>query len=755
MKEYILLIPNNIKNKVIKKVREKYFNYSIKFMSLEEFSKKVTFSYDERTIYYLMKEYDYNYSTALVYLDNLYYISDKLDNNKMNKLKKIKNYLDRNNLLIYDELFRDYVKDKEIYIYGYDYINKYYLGILKGFNYKIIDYKYDNYFINNIYEFNYIDDEVIFVIDRICDLISDNIDISRIKLIISNEYREVIYRLFKIYNIPINIKKSCIYSTSDVKMVLNNLDKIDNIIDNIKNDDIRDKIIKVINKYSFIDNKVEVKELIINDLKNTYIDEDKSGIRICNINDYFEDDDYVFYMGYNKENIILNKDNDYFSDKEKMILGYDTSIELNINKRMEIIKKLHNIKNITISYKLFDNSNSYTKGDLLNDIDIINNYKSSYSNSNMMNKIFLTEKLDNLVKYNVKDQDLDLLSSCYDIPYMKYDNKYHNVDKDKLYNYLDNKLILSYTALENYYKCNFKYYLSNILKINVIKDDFSILIGNVCHYVLLHMDDNDFDSNKVFEEYLSSQRDFNKRELFFLRSIKEELIFIINTIRKQYTYSTFDKNMKEKAVYVNKEKNIKVTFKGIIDKVLYKEEDDITYLVVIDYKTGSTNINLNNMEYGLGMQLPIYLYLSSKMELKNVKVVGFYLQKLFNSTLDNSKDYDTERENSLRLEGYSIDEENILSKFDTTYNDSKLIKGMKTTSNGFSSYSKVLSEEEISKMIDSTDKLIDRACDDILEGKFDINPKIINGENVSCNFCEYRDICYLRESDKVYINRET
>ena len=72
-----------------------------------------------------------------------------------------------------------------------------------------------------------------------------------------------------------------------------------------------------------------------------------------------------------------------------------------------------------------------------------------------------------------------------------------------------------------------------------------------------------------------------------------------------------DKNMKEKEVYVNKDRNIKVTFMGKIDKVLYKEEDDITYLVVIDYKTGSTNINLKNMEYGLGLQLPIYLYLSS------------------------------------------------------------------------------------------------------------------------------------------------
>lgn len=212
--------------------------------------------------------------------------------------------------------------------------------------------------------------------------------------------------------------------------------------------------------------------------------------------------------------------------------------------------------------------------------------------------------------------------------------------------------------------------------------------------------------------------------------------------------------MKEKEVYVNKDRNIKVTFMGKIDKVLYKEEDDITYLVVIDYKTGSTNINLKNMEYGLGLQLPIYLYLSSKMELKNVKVVGFYLQKLFNTTLDNSKDYDSARENNLRLEGYSINEENILSKFDTTYNDSKLIKGMKTTSKGFSSYSKVLSEEEIDDMLDNTDKLIDKAIDNILEADFEINPKVINGENVSCSFCEYRDICYLREKDKVYINKD-
>ena len=133
MKEYIVLVPNNIKNKIIELSRIKYYNYNIKFMSIDTFIKRVTFDFDEKTIYNLMKKYNYNYSTSLVYLDNLNYISNKLSNNKMTKLKEIKDYLDSNKLLIYDNLFKEYVKDKEIYIYGYDYINKYYKSILDNY----------------------------------------------------------------------------------------------------------------------------------------------------------------------------------------------------------------------------------------------------------------------------------------------------------------------------------------------------------------------------------------------------------------------------------------------------------------------------------------------------------------------------------------------------------------------------------------------------------------------------------------------
>lgn len=170
MKDCILIIPNNIKKEIIKLTREKYYNYNIKFMSLEEFIKKYIFDYDNKTIYNLMKKENIGYDTAIIYLKNLYYISDKIQSKKMKKLKELKAYLDSENLLIYNHLFKDYVKDKIIYIYGYDSLDKYTLDVLKDLNYKIIEKEYKNNNIKQIYHANYIEEELLFVANKIVDL---------------------------------------------------------------------------------------------------------------------------------------------------------------------------------------------------------------------------------------------------------------------------------------------------------------------------------------------------------------------------------------------------------------------------------------------------------------------------------------------------------------------------------------------------------------------------------------------------------
>ncbi len=748
MKEYILLVPNKTKDKIIQKVRAENPKANIKLLSLEEFKRRVTFTYDEKAVFHVMQKYQIKRSTALTYLENIYYISDKLNNPKMDTLKEIKKDLEENNLIEYNPLFIQSLNNKEIIIYGYPYLTKYQKKVLEIYNYREIKPKTQNHKIEKIYHANSIEDEVIFVGNKICTLLKNNIPIENIKLIISSEYPKVVDRIFKFLNIPITISSSSIYSSSTVKKVLNNLDNLPVVLKEIENSPLCDKIINILNKYTFLDNLESGRELIENDLKKTTILKG-SNTNVVSPYDYITDDDYVFFLGFNKENIpLIKKDDDYFSDKEKKILGLDTSEELNILEKETLITSLTNIKNLTLSYKSYTSNMKYTKSDLL-DVPIQEIVQTDYSHSNMLNLALLTEKLDNLIKYNIKDSSLELLYNNYkDLPYLKFDNKYKGIRKSDLYSYLDNKLTLAYSSLNNYNRCKFRYYLANILKLNVIKNDFSKIIGDVCHYVLSNIDNKDFTIEKYFKKYLESERDFTSREKFFLK-------FVIETIKKQYSLTTFDKKLYEEKIYVNYDKNIKVTFMGIIDKLLYKEEDNITYLAVIDYKTGTQDIKLDNIKYGIDMQLPIYLYLSSNSKLKNIEVVGFYLQKLLTTNLDSKKDYEKAKEETLLLEGYSVDNQSILSKFDKTFEDSQLIKGLKTTKEGnFNKRSKVLTKEEIHDIICGTDEIIQKSIDDILDADFQINPKVINGKNVSCAYCEYKDICFRKEEDINYINEE-
>ena len=100
--------------------------------------------------------------------------------------------------------------------------------------------------------------------------------------------------------------------------------------------------------------------------------------------------------------------------------------------------------------------------------------------------------------------------------------------------------------------------------------------------------------------------------------------------------------------------------------------------------------------------------------------------------------------NSLKLSGYTIDEENLIESFDQSYAESRLIKGLKLTKNGFSAYSKLLSRSRMKELIKIVEEKINEASSNILNGKFDVNPKRIDGKNVSCTYCPMRDLCYMR-----------
>lgn len=768
----ILVVPDNIKSKVLLEINELSELYNIKIMSLNELISNLTYIYDEETIYYLIKKYKIKYEIAKVYLDNIKYVdTTNYKNNKLDRLSKIRQELINNNLLKYDANFINYANDKEVIIYGYDYITNYDRNVLgKLANVSIIDKEYKNYE-HDVYEFNDIDSEVEFISNKIIDLINNGVDINNIKLSgVSSEYLSVIKRIFFFYNIPVNLpNNSSIYDCNiisdfiklirenDVNSVLNLLGKKYDLSKE-ENNYIYNKLINILNKYTFIYSYLEVIDMLIYDFKHTknYSKESNNSIEVIDLkNNVVDDNTYVFLFGFNQGNIpVIHKDEEYITDNLRPSLDIETIEEINNIEKINIINIIKSIKNLVITYKLKTPFDIYYKNTLIDDLgySVISDIKFENKYSNKMNVIHLADSLDNLIKYGIKDDNLSKLYNSYsDIKYLTFDNKFSGIKKNDLLEYLDNKLLLSYSSVDNYFRCSFRYYLNNILKLTEYEETFAIKIGNIFHFVLSKCFDENFEFNKEFDIAIRNL-ELNPSDKFFLKKLEKELLFIIDTIKLQDKFSSFDKALYENKVYINKEGNIKLTFMGIIDKLLYKEEDNKTYLVIIDYKTGNPHTNLNNTIYGIDMQLPVYLYLSNNMsEIKNIEVTGFYLQKILNNEIIKSpnKTYEKQKKDNLKLNGYSINNEEILEKFDSSYKDSEVIKSMKVGNNGFYAYSKTISKEEINKLIEITEKNINDAFKNILDAKFDINPKRIGKNNVGCEFCKYKDICYMKEEDIV------
>lgn len=747
LKNNDLIITNN-KRKILKSLTNNKKIISFKIMNLQEFKNKYFGTYKKEAIYYLIKKYNYKYEIAKMYLDNFYHIKD------------LKQELEQNNLIQTEPFFKESIKRIVI---DQIKIDSYLLNEIKKYDYLFLNELKKEYK-HNVYEFSDIEEELNHIALSIIELLK-SVNINKIKLVnVGNEYIITLKRIFSFYHIPIDIKsEKKIYGLKNTQEFIKKLKETldyNEALSVIKDIELYNTILSICNDYQF----KEIDEIIIycieEELKRKNIIEHAitNAIEIVNIEDICNDD-YYFILGFNQGELPKNyKDEDYLSDKIKTNLGIMTSLEKNINEKEIVKQKIMSYPNIHLSYKLKSSFEEYYKSSLIDEmgLNIIKIDNNNYNYSNLYNQLRLAKSLDRLIKYNEYNPNLDILYHNYtNIPYLKYDNKYKTIDKNKLLKYINNKLLLSYSSLDNYYRCGFRYYLSNILKLDKFEETFMTYIGNLFHYILSKSFLENFDFETEFNNYISD-KEFTSKEAFFINKLKNDLLFTIDTIKNQDESSLLDQALYEQKIFINKDQNVKITFMGIIDKLKYKRENNNTIVAIVDYKTGNPNINLNNAIYGLEMQLPIYLYLAKNSKLQNVTIGGFYLQKIVHSKLpyQMNKDNKVELEKLYRLEGYSNSDEGILKYVDKNYSDSQMIKGMKTSSKGFFSYTKVLDHNQIDELIKLVNQKIDEATKNILKADFSINPKKIGQNLLGCEFCKFKDICYKKEEDIINLKEQ-
>ncbi len=110
----ILIIPKNLKTKVLVYLNDNNIIKSLKILTFNDLKKGLFFDYGSDAAKETMDYLQVSLDVAKNYLNNLYYITEeKYDNDKLNMLLDLKKHLLNKNLLIQDNLFKYLLKSKK------------------------------------------------------------------------------------------------------------------------------------------------------------------------------------------------------------------------------------------------------------------------------------------------------------------------------------------------------------------------------------------------------------------------------------------------------------------------------------------------------------------------------------------------------------------------------------------------------------------------------------------------------------------
>lgn len=761
--EGLIICEQNIKREILAldKESDTFVNHS--FMSRSELFERLFFKVEKRALFLIAKEYKMKPQIALQYINAIaYLIKKEYNNEKLIMLNEMKAFLLSHNALKYDKLFPNILKSKKIYIVGYEMSNEW-KQIIQEIN------KYNEIcFIEGqrgpnlplVKEFLNVNDEIRYTVKCIKELIYNGTSLENIKICnVNDDYLFPLIRVLGLNNIPIKgQRRKNVLSTKCAKSVLNNMLKyatFDEVFAHSWKDNyLTPKFIDIVNSYEaknikpddFIDimryemGRISYEEEIYENMLEL-VSLDKAS---------FTSDDFVFILGFNQNVPYCQKNEGFITDDLALELGLSTTLEKNKQMHNLIIKMITQSSRIHLSYSLSSSFSKFRGSNIISELGLnVEKEEIVMSGTKAEDDLIISQSLDSYFKYNQFD---DILKKYYDenVSYKTFDHHYKGIRKEIFDELRKPVITLSYSAIKEYYACAFSYYLNRILRVDEFSDSLQARLGTFAHAILMdsYQPDFSFEESKRVHE----QTACDAKEKLYYDIMAEVVVKLIDFNKAHEENSILTQVLCEHQVNLTFDDG-KLIFTGFIDKLKYSQVNGELIVAIMDYKTGSDKVSLDNLEDGLNMQLPVYLYLLKKSEsFSDATVAGFYLQHVTASTFkkDAKKSCEEQLLESFRLEGYSLSDKLVISYVDSEYQLGKYLKNVKINADqSFSKSSLVLSKEDEDKIVMAVEDLITKAYEGICDAKFDINPKRIKNENYSCCFCHFKDICFAEYSDGI------
>lgn len=331
----------------------------------------------------------------------------------------------------------------------------------------------------------------------------------------------------------------------------------------------------------------------------------------------------------------------------------------------------------------------------------------------------------------------------------------------------------SVSKLERYMACKYAYFIDYILHLETPKEKVidERDIGTITHEILEIisrkyasdiavlsscneseiMDEIDSQIDKYISDFSACSDELSARDSYAIKRLKNSILLCFKAVKKQLLDSKFEPLGYE--IEFNEESDMgpiklltesgeEVILTGKIDRADIYTDGDTSYVRVIDYKTGSKKLRLDEVFYGLNLQLMVYLskLVGIKENCKHGGALYFSVSDVF---AESEMPLSTEEaikavENKLGLKGFVPYDEALLEAY-----DKKMAASVKRENSSGKAIS--LSDFEI---IDEYIKLkLSEICTDMFSGDFKVSP-CKKSEFSACDYCRYGSVCRFDPTNK-------
>ncbi|MED3962360.1 helicase-exonuclease AddAB subunit AddB [Niallia taxi] len=199
----------------------------------------------------------------------------------------------------------------------------------------------------------------------------------------------------------------------------------------------------------------------------------------------------------------------------------------------------------------------------------------------------------------------------------------------------------------------------------------------------------------------------------------------------------------------------KMELVGRIDRVDKAELNNEVYLRVIDYKSSAHELNMNEVYYGLSLQMLTYLDLiisnSSILVEKEANPAGVLYFHVHNPVLSTKKvltldEIEEELFKKFKMNGLMLGKEDVIKLMDGSLEkgDSPIVPAGVKTDGTLTKRSKVASREDFSSLQKFVRHKYVETGNKIIGGNVEIAPYQLK-EKSPCTFCSFKSVCQFDE----------